>query len=188
MKAKIILILILVGVVLFALVGCTAQSAPVETNNNYYYDEKVDTVIRFYYDITEGNPAGLYTDFEYFEVTFYSDDWLEQALALMNENTLFDIGGIWYEGERLYADLIADSPYGNTWQALQGSTGAWINGNILLLNLASFPNVEEIVILMNGERDSGSDHFSFEGIFVVTDSDAAEIRERIRRTDSETVI
>ena len=183
MKATMILKFILVWVVLFALAGCTAQNAPVETNNNYYYyDEKANIVIRFYHDITVGNPAGLYTDFEYIEVTVYSDDWLEQALALMNENTHFDIGNIWYEGERLYADLIADSPYGNTWQALQGSTGAWINADILLLNLASFPDVEEIVILMNGERDVSSDHFSFEGVFMMADGYATEVRERIRRT------
>ena len=170
---------ILVVVVLLAFVGCAVINAPQETGS--IYGENADVVIRFYFDITGANPRGLYADFDYFETTVHGEDWLEQALALMNQNTSFDIGRIWYEGERLYADLIFDSFYGNTWQALQGSTGAYINGNNLLLNLASFPAVKEIVILMNGERTTGSDHFDLEGVFIVTDSDAPEIRERIQR-------
>jgi hypothetical protein len=143
--------------------------------------ENAAVMLRFYYDITEANPSGQYADFSYLEKAVYGEDWLEQALQLMNQYTRFEIGGIWYDGARLYADLIVDSLYGATWQALQGSTGAWINSNILLLNLAAFPATEEIVILINGENDVFSDHFSFEGVFIATGNHAPEVSERIQQ-------
>ncbi|MDR2182666.1 MAG: GerMN domain-containing protein [Clostridiales bacterium] len=120
--------------------------------------------LRFYHD-PDALITGYYADLEVTESTFFGGDWLQQVAADISADN------IWYEGHRIYVDFSEEV----SWRFNAGSTGGFLATQSLILNLASFPNVEEMVILVEGQRDVWADHFSFEGIFVVVDSGAERI-------------
>jgi len=117
------------------------------------------TVIRIYRDATENAMfTGYYRDVSYVEHRLWGDDWLDQATQLVQAF----VRSIRYEGRRLIVDFVPDVE-----RYFQGSSGAAINYNILIATLASFPDVDEIQILVDGQSDQEYDHVSFVGIITV---------------------
>jgi hypothetical protein len=91
----------------------------------------------------------------------YPAGWQEQVIALMAEHTGAHINHIWYEGSRLVADLKPAPTIFFNW----GSHGGYMHTLSLISSLASLPNVDEIEILVGGQRGLAADHFSFAGVF-----------------------
>ena len=85
----------------------------------------------------------------------------EEFISLMNYHTGIGIWDIWYEGDTFYVDLLSIEWNRFNW----GSTGSAYHFNRLIKTLASFPNVQNIRILIGGERDVITSHTSFIGTF-----------------------
>ena len=120
-----------------------------------------EATLRFYSADFNTWQRNDYVSLEYEEFTVSGEDWLQDAIAHMRIGWLRDI---WYEGRRLYADFL---PMGQN--HLQGSanTARWM----IFISLASFPNVDEIVVLVGSKRDFSTDHGSFAGVAVITGSE-----------------
>jgi len=115
-------------------------------------------VLRFYYEPYPDlrRLPNDYAALLYREYTVLGEDWLQDAIAQMGA-----VRDIWYDGRRLYADLL---PSGQN--HLQGSSNT--AAETLFVSLASFPNVDEIVVLVGGMRGFSTDHGSFAGVAVLT--------------------
>ncbi|MCL2286161.1 MAG: GerMN domain-containing protein [Firmicutes bacterium] len=88
--------------------------------------------------------------------------WVE-FIRLMRCHTGIRIRDLWYDGTRLYVDLAPVEAIVFNW----GSTGSAQRQSSLINTLSTFPNVTEIVILIDGEADVAADHFNFEGVIRV---------------------
>ena len=129
------------------------------------------TTLRFYYYDTYGwDGTTDYPPLSFIEVSVSGENWLEQAPYYMRLHTEIEVSEIWYDGRRIYADLLPEIE-----NRLQGTLGASLTVRTLILSLANFPDVEEIVILIDGEHNVWGWHFSFDGVFVLDDLNAEQI-------------
>jgi len=135
-----------------------------------------EATIRLYYDTTyNAMVTGYYhDDLGYITETVSGENWLMDAIQLVYSHTGIQFQKMWYDGNRLYADLVSQEFF-----RFQGSAGASIRYNIMYTTLASFPGVEEIVVLIGGERDAASDHFCFAGVAIVTGLNSDMIWQRL---------
>jgi hypothetical protein len=107
-------------------------------------------------------PFDEYTSItENISVESFADDVIE----LMLVHTGIRINNLWYEGKKLCVDL-------NVFEGAKfnmGSSGSAIRFHDLMYTLSSFPYVERIEVLVDGQRGVAADHFSFERIFEAQD-------------------
>ncbi|MCL2573076.1 MAG: hypothetical protein FWE34_00815 [Defluviitaleaceae bacterium] len=116
-------------------------------------------IMRIYYD-PMAESGNRYANWQYNEVWISDVDWFRDASRALNELWEVDVIDMWFVENRLYVDLNNFHP--------GGSSGGFSATTALILSLASIPNVDEIVVMVNGARDVESDHFSLRGIFEIT--------------------
>lgn len=155
-----------------AILGSGAQEAtePVARHTIRFYRDATNA---FLYDI-RGYPYDFYIN----EVVISGENWLQELLFEAQRNLgaqSIHIRNIWYVGGRIYVDLdgLRSQP------AFAGSTGGYLTQRILYLSVASFPNVEEIVILLDGQPVGRYqlDHINLSGVVRVTGHDVSNIWE-----------
>jgi len=116
------------------------------------------TEIKFYYPTEEYE----FDENSYIVKNIPSENLFEDSIKYVYEYANITIDKIWYENQRICVDL-------NIVERLRLDGGSAIGGistNILVMTFASFPNVKEIEILINGERCI-MDHYNFSEIFKV---------------------
>ena len=91
---------------------------------------------------------------------------LDETIQLMYSYNKIRIEDIWYEGSKICVDLNPIERY----EFDRGSTAGIIRTDILILTFSSFPGVEEIEFLIDGEKGCMGNHFSFDVIFPAKDS------------------
>ena len=96
-------------------------------------------------------------EYVYAEVEIPYYDWQQQVKYSMQAHNSIQIYDLWYEDNRLVADLKPAGVVFFNW----GSHGGYTRTRSLIESLASLPNVEEIEILVGGQRGYAADHFSF---------------------------
>ena len=117
----------------------------------------------WFYEETNSHEYDDEENYSFIEVNISKENFLEEAVAAMNQYQEFNIHSIWYEGHRIFADLsLADTARMNS-----GSANGAIRTYQLLRTLASFPDVAEIEVWEEGRKDPWRDHFSFEGYFTI---------------------
>jgi hypothetical protein len=134
----------------------------------YLYDLPGTIPIKlFSYAEVNSTMTGDTENLRYVTVYIPEENFLEEAAKLMYLQELFSVNRLWYEGNRLYADMNVTQL---RW-ASNGSMGAAVFQSTLLATLASFPDVEEIVILFEGVENVYIDGFPYNGVFVVNSPD-----------------
>jgi hypothetical protein len=134
----------------------------------YLYDLPGTIPIKlFSYSEVNSTMTGDTENLRYVTVYIPEENFLEEAAKLMYLQELFSVNRLWYEGNRLYADMNVTQL---RW-ASNGSMGAAVFRSTLLATLESFPDVEEIVILFEGIENVYIDGFPYNGIFVVNSPD-----------------
>jgi hypothetical protein len=130
----------------------------------YLYDRPGTIPIKlFSYDEVNSTHYGDEENFRYMTVYIPEENFLEEAAKLMYLQELFSVDRLWYEGNRIYADLNVIELL----RANNGSMGGFVRQSTLLRTLASFPDVEEIVVLINGAANLWADHFGYNAVFTV---------------------
>ena len=99
---------------------------------------------------------------EYVTVPLRVSNISEDTSRFMLEYNGIVVDSIWYEGSRIYVDLNE----GERAKLDRGSEAGNVGSNILLRTFSSYPGVEEIVILIDGEHNSYGNHFNFDGAFI----------------------
>ena len=88
-----------------------------------------------------------------------------ETVAYMKQYANFQLNSLWYEGTRLCVDINKEEE-----EPLDaGSSAGIFLTNMLLRTFASFPNVEEIVFLIDGVPNVEQNHFNFDRVFNVND-------------------
>lgn len=87
-------------------------------------------------------------------------NWVDDTIKFMDLYNGIKIEDIWYEGSKICVDLNLSERFSFD----VGSTGGSIRTRELVKTFSSFPNVEGIEVLINGERGCYADHFSFDRI------------------------
>ena len=126
--------------------------------------------INFYTHDTEKDPyVNNVQSKEYYRyetVNIESDNFNNDFIELMYIHTGIKIDGLWYEGDKLCVDLNKE----RTWQTFDnGSTGGMIYRQKLLFTLSSFPNIEQIEVLVGGLKGVAGSHFNFIPVFDVNE-------------------
>ena len=86
-----------------------------------------------------------------------AENWAQEAAVLIRQSSGLDIRDIWYEGNRLFADL---TPATALMFGYSGHAAIHYSA-VLLASLASLPYVEEIEILVGGTRGIFIDGFGY---------------------------
>jgi hypothetical protein len=138
----------------------------------YLYDRPGTIPIKlFSYDEVNSTHYGDEENFRYMTVYIPEENFLEEAAKLMYLQELFSVNSLWYEGSRLYADMNVTEL---RW-ASNSSMGSAVWRMTLLMTLASFPDVSEVVVLFEGEDNVFIDGFPYNGVFTVSGSLWADI-------------
>jgi len=88
--------------------------------------------------------VNTYREWFYDEIQICGISWAEQVIEAMP----LQIRDLWFEGSRLFVDLMPDAAYHVGYTHF----GSYYSENRLLHSLASLPGVEEIEILFGGHR------------------------------------
>jgi len=107
-----------------------------------------------FYRHSEFSPEPIYG---YTSVEIEYEDWQAQVIYHMQTHTDIRLADLWYEGNRLVVDLTPWGAVPFNW----GSHGSAMRGLNLTTSLATLPNVEEIEVLVGGQRGFSVDHFYF---------------------------
>ena len=100
---------------------------------------------------------------EYIEEEIEYEDWQAQVTAHMQAHTGIQLADLWYEENRLVVDLTPAASISFNF----GSTAGIMRTVSLIASLSTLPNVEEIEVLVGGQRGVYDNHFSFAGVFRV---------------------
>ena len=135
-------------VLMILMCSCGSSAVSTVSVTFYWYDE-----LPFDYD-----------DFNLMssaEVELPADHLNAEFIRLIKEYSGISIDGIWYEGKRLCADLAEEEARSFNMGSATGIT----RSNVLIATLSTMPDVEEIEILINGQRGCFADHYNFDRIF-----------------------
>jgi len=144
----------------------SVELTPVTLLERENRDDAAETVPVMFYNYKEVNFN--YTDnvnYTGLEVDIPSENFLSEAAKQFYLVNKISVDKLYYEGNRLIADL-------NKTEAAMfnsGTAGGSIRTGLLLRTLASFPGVTEIQVLLGGRKDVYSDHYDFSGIFSAED-------------------
>jgi hypothetical protein len=94
---------------------------------------------------------------KYHDVEIPGEYLWEEFIRLMRYYSGIRVRDLWIEGTRLYVDLAPVETIVFNW----GSTGGWHRSNVLFKTLATFPDITEFIVLVDGVAGVGADHFSF---------------------------
>jgi len=106
---------------------------------------------------------------EYIEEEIEYEDWQAQVIAHMQAHTGIQLADLWYEENRLVVDLTPAASISFNF----GSTAGIMRTVSLIASLSTLPSVEEIEVLVGGQRGVYDNHFSFAGVFRVNGPQAA---------------
>jgi hypothetical protein len=123
--------------------------------------------VRFYTYDTVKDPLVMRVEtidsYKYVTEDIADDNFTADFIEKMLLHTGILIDRIWYEGDKLTADLNGPA----AWVFDNGSTGGQIHCNMLLFTLSSLPGVRKIEILVDGVSGVEGHHFNFTPIFDV---------------------
>lgn len=122
-------------------------------------DERFDEAftMRFYrhYD---NFPEPIYS---YVEEEISPEGWQAQVVDHMLAHSDIRLANLWFEEDRLVVDLTPAGAMPFNW----GSLGSAMHGRSLLDSLFTLPGAAEIEVLVGGQRNIITSHFSFANVF-----------------------
>ncbi|MCL2672029.1 MAG: GerMN domain-containing protein [Clostridiales bacterium] len=106
-------------------------------------------------------------DYKHETVDLSKGNLSSDTIKFMQDINGIQINGIWYENNKICVDLNA-----NEFRKLDaGSYAGIIQTNLLVKTFSSYPNVEEIEILIDGKQGQYGYHFNFDRVFRVSEWD-----------------
>ena len=143
---------------IFFMISCN-NTIEKEIINNSTINECEMFNVKFYYyqeqDLFSYDATGYYIE------AISLENLPIETKMLMEKYNGIKIDNIWYEGKRICVDLNINEIN----EFNKGSAAGAIRLSELLKTFSSFPNVNEIEILIAGEKGCIGDHFMFDQIF-----------------------